>query len=183
MKNAFLFALSLLLTFAVAAAQTQAPAQMKQHEDVKPADAPHSAEWQKLSSLVGLWEGTVEMEGKPAPTTVEVRMTGDNSAIMHVIDKGGPYEMVTMFHPDGQNLLATHYCSAHNQPRLKLTAAPAPNQLAFDFMDGTNIAPGAGHMAHLVITFVDADHHDETWTYTEPGKSIPPTTFHYARKK
>jgi hypothetical protein len=140
-------------------------------------------EWQKLRSLVGAWDGWVEEGGKKLDTHVEVRMTGDGSAVMHVQDRDTPHEMVTMFHPDGTRLLATHYCAAHNQPRLALVPAPAPNQLAFDFVDGTNIGPGDGHMKHLVITFRDADHHDEAWTYEAKGAAAPPSVFHYTRKK
>jgi len=31
---------------------------------------------------------------------------------------GTPHEMVTMFHRDDTALMATHYCSAMNQPRM-----------------------------------------------------------------
>jgi hypothetical protein len=140
-------------------------------------------EWQKLRSLVGVWDGWVEEGGKRNDTRVEVRMTGDGSAVMHVLDRDTPHEMVTMFHPDGTRLLATHYCAAHNQPRMALVPTSAPNQLAFDFVDGTNIGPGDGHMKGVVITFQDADHHDEAWTYEAKGAAAPPTVFHFTRKK
>jgi hypothetical protein len=109
-------------------------------------------------------------------------MTADGSAIMHVLGKDTPYEMVTMFHPDGTRLLATHYCAAHNQPRMALVASPA-NQVAFEFIDGTNIAPGDGYMRHISLTFVDADHHDEAWTYQDKGGAMPPGVFHFTRVK
>ena len=91
-------------------------------------------------------------------------MTGDGSAIMHVLGKDSPYEMVTMIHPDGKRLLATHYCAAHNQPRMALAPSAAANEVAFTFIDGTNIAPGDQHMRGVVFTFIDADHHEERWT-------------------
>jgi len=147
---------------------------------MKMSAVPQTPEWQKLRSLVGSWEGVVEEGGKKLPTTVEVRMTGDGSAIMHVIGRDTPHEMVTMFHPDGKRLLATHYCAAHNQPRMALVPAAAPNQVAFDFVDGTNIAPGEGYMKGLVITFADADHHEEAWTFSTEAA---PTVFKYTRKK
>jgi hypothetical protein len=77
-----------------------------------------SPEWQKLKSLVGSWEGYMEEGGKKEPLTADVRMTGDGSAIMHTMARDTPMEMVTMIHPDGKRLLATHYCAAHNQPRM-----------------------------------------------------------------
>ena len=138
---------------------------------------PQTPEWQKLKSLVGQWEGTMEEGGKQMPATVEVRMTGDGSAIMHVMGKDTPYEMVTMIDPDGKRLLATHYCAAHNQPRMALVPSKAPNQLAFQFIDGTNIGPGDGHMQGVVFTFIDADHHEEQWT-SSPSRRRPSSSSH-----
>jgi hypothetical protein len=140
-------------------------------------------EWQAIKALVGTWDGQVEMEGKKVVTSVEMRLTGDGSAVMHVMDKGGPHEMVTMFHPDGERLLATHYCSAHNQPRMALVKGGDANRIAFEFVDGTNIRPGDEHMLRLVLTIKDSDHHDETWTSGADGKAGPPMTFSYARKR
>jgi hypothetical protein len=146
----------------------------------KKSVVPQTPEWQKLKSLVGQWEGVMEEGGKQLPTKVEVRMTGDGSAIMHVMDKDGPYEMVTMIHPDGKRVLATHYCAAHNQPRMAMVPSKAPNQIAFQFVDGTNIGPGEGYMKGVVFTFIDADHHEEAWTHSAgPGAAI----FKYTRKK
>jgi hypothetical protein len=176
MKRMHLSLLLLLLVGVVAlAAQTQekAPA-------AKVSAVPDTPEWQRLKSLVGHWEGFIEEGSKKMPTTVDVRMTGDGSAIMHTIGLDTPHEMVTMFHPDGKRMLATHYCSAHNQPRMVLVPAKPPNQVVFEYLDGTNIAPGDTHITGVVMTFVDADHHDEAWTST--GASAP-TVFKYTRKK
>jgi hypothetical protein len=146
--------------------------------------APNTPEWQRLKSLVGNWEGTGNEGGKEMPVAVEVRMTGGGSAIMHWTGKDTPYEMITMFHPDGpKTLIATHYCAAHNQPRMQMVSAAAPNQIAFRFKDGTNINPGDGHMVGLVITFIDNNHHDEAWSYEDHGKELPATVFHYTRKQ
>jgi hypothetical protein len=146
----------------------------------KKSVVPQTAEWKKLTSLVGQWEGSMEEGGTQMPATVEVRMTGDGSAIMHILGKDTPYEMVTMIHPDGKRLLATHYCAAHNQPRMAMVPSKAPNQIAFQFVDGTNIGPGESHMKGVVFTFIDADHHEEAWTNsTGPGAGV----FRFARKR
>ena len=159
---------------------TVVPQAQDKEMGMKMSAVPKTPEWQKLSTLVGNWEGFMEEGSKQTPATVEVRMTGDGSALMHVMGRGTPYEMVTMFHPDGKRLLATHYCAAHNQPRMALVPAKAANQVAFDFVDGTNIAPGDMHMKGVVITFVDADHHEEAWTSTG---AAAPAVFKYTRKK
>jgi hypothetical protein len=146
----------------------------------KKSVVPQTAEWKKLTSLVGQWEGTMEDGGTKMPATLDVRMTGDGSAIMHVMGKDTPYEMVTMIHPDGKRLLATHYCAAHNQPRMAMVPAKAPNQIAFQFVDGTNIGPGESYMKGVVFTFIDADHHEEAWSSSAaPGAGV----FKFTRKK
>ena len=171
--------LSSAVVFVIGVVAFGAQAQEKE-AGMKMSAVPQTPEWQKLRSLVGSWEGVVEEGGKKLPTTVEVRMTADGSAIMHVIGRDTPHEMVTMFHPDGKRLLATHYCAAHNQPRMALVPGAAPNQVAFDFVDGTNIAPGDVYMRSVVFTLVDADHHEERWTSSDGGA---PAVFTYTRKK
>ena len=175
--------LALALSPASLLAQTPQPQpEAAKQKEMKHIPAPDSSEWRQLRSLVGQWQGTATEDGKKSATTLEIRMTGDGSAIMHLLDKDTSHEMVTMIHPDGGTLLATHYCSAHNQPRMQLVAAPGPNQIAFHFKDGTNIGPKDGHMVGLIFTFIDADHHDETWIYEVNGHDMPPTVFHYMRK-
>jgi hypothetical protein len=171
---------TVLLVVGVAALGMQARAQDRQTAAKKMSSVPQTPEWQRMKSLVGNWEGFMEEGGKKLPATVEVRMTGDGSAIMHVMDKGGPHEMVTMIHPDGRRLLATHYCAAHNQPRMALVPSSVASQVAFSFVDGTNIGPGEEHMRSVVFTFLDADHHEEAWT---SSGSPTPAVFKYARKK
>ncbi len=143
-----------------------------------------SPEWQKLSALVGEWAGVFEMpDGKKLDGTLEVRMTGDKSALMHLMERDTPHEMITMIHPDGKRILATHYCAAHNQPRMALVPSKSPNEVAFDFLDGTNIAPGDGHMKGVIFRFVDADHHEEEWTSADGAGKTSSAVFKYTRIK
>jgi hypothetical protein len=63
---------------------------------------------------------------------------------------------------------------------MALVPSSAANQVAFDFVDGTNIGPGEEHMRSVVFTFVDADRHEEAWR----SSGIPEATvFKFARKK
>lgn len=151
-----------------------------QEQEMSGSKVTSTPQWEKLKTLVGEWEGYSLQDGKKVPSKVTVRMTGDGSALMHWMGPGTQYEMVTMFHPDKDQLLATHYCAAHNQPRFKAVPAKAPNQVAFEFMDGTNIRPGDGYMKQLVIEFVDADHHNEVWGFDMKGK-VQSDTFYMTR--
>jgi hypothetical protein len=71
-------------------------------------------------------------------------MVSGGSVLMDTMDEATPHEMITMIHLDKGELLATHYCAAQNQPRMKLTADANPNELKFEFRDGTNIGPADG---------------------------------------
>jgi hypothetical protein len=92
--------------------------------------------------------------------------------------------MVTVYHRDGEALMATHYCSMGNQPRMKASAPiPAGDSIAFRFVDVTNLKkPGSGHIKHLTVKFVDADHFVQEWTHTD-GKKEETMAFRWTRKK
>jgi hypothetical protein len=80
--------------------------------------------------------------------------------------------MISLFHLDGPDrLLITHYCGAGNQPRMQANTSPDGKTITFTFVDATNLSgPEAGHMQHLVIAMLDANHHTEDWTFTDHGK-------------
>ena len=126
-------------------------------------------EFEKMKSLVGEWKGT-SADNKPA--TVIYALVSDNSALMEKLTMGGESDMVTMYHPDGDHLMMTHYCSAHNQPRMRSQAVTAGSKnITFDLVDVTNLsAPDAGHMKKLVVTFSDRDHFTQEWTWAQKGK-------------
>lgn len=52
--------------------------------------------------------------------------------------------------------------------------------MTFEFKDATNVPnPSAPHMVGLKITFLDANHHYEDWTFLENGqKSTSRFDFH-----
>jgi hypothetical protein len=139
-------------------------------------------QWESIKSLVGEWEGYTMGGDKKYPATISVRMTGDGSAVMHWMGAGTPHEMITMFHMDKENLMATHYCGAHNQPRFQVVPSADPKKVVFEFKDGTNIRPGDSYMRSLAITLVDADHHNEDWGYDANGK-VETGTFYMTRVK
>jgi hypothetical protein len=107
----------------------------------KPAGHPTTAgaTFEKLKSLVGEWEGSFKEGGQQIPATTSFRLVSDGSALMNVLGAGTPHEMVTMIHLDNGDLLATHYCAAHNQPRFRLVPSSEPNVVTFEFKDATNL--------------------------------------------
>ena len=86
------------------------------------------------------------------------------------MDVPGEMDMVTVYHPDGDGVLATHYCSVGNQPRMR-SGPGSGDKLVFDFVDATNLSsPDGLHMRKLVVAFQDADHFTQEWTSRSKGK-------------
>jgi hypothetical protein len=139
-----------------------------------------SPEWEKIKALAGDWERT---SGNIKATTT-YKVTAANSAVMMMLPGEQPgQEMVTMFHPDGKDLMATHYCSAKNQPRMKLVPSNNPNEIRFKFVDGTNLGEkGVGYMTELALLLDGPDHHTQEWTFDMNGKSMT-DKFEFRRKK
>ena len=125
--------------------------------------------FEKMKSLVGEWEGK-SADGSSAKTSYT--LVSNNSALRERLAMGGESEMITVYHPDGDRLMMTHYCSLHNQPRMRSQTPHQENKkIVFDFVDVTNLsAPDAGHMRKLVVTFEDKAHFTQEWTYREKGK-------------
>lgn len=148
--------LKLVLTIAVCASSVWAQPGPQQSFDT-------------LKGLIGKWEGTDTLGQR---IQVTFRLTANGSALLNEYVEFGEHEdMITMIHRDGARLLATHYCSAGNQPRMKARVSPDGKTLTFDFVDGTNIpSPGSGHMQSWTIRMLGNDRHIEEWTYIENGK-------------
>jgi hypothetical protein len=138
-------------------------------------------DFEKMKSLVGEWQGK-SLDGTTAK--VSYTLVSDNSALMERLMMGGESEMVTIYHPDSGHLMMTHYCSAHNQPRMRSqSGSPETKNIVFDLIDVTNLSsPDAGHMRKLVVTFVDQDRFTQEWTWREKGKEGT-VVIQYERKK
>ena len=135
------------------------------------------AEWNRMKSLVGAWKGTAE--GKPVSITYALVSNG--TALRETLDGDHDTTMITMYAPDGAGLLATHYCAAGNQPRMRATGSPDGRSLAFEFVDVSG--QGTEVMRKLVVTFVDADHFRQTWTSRAADGKEHSSVFEYTRVK
>jgi len=151
---------------------------MKRRAESAPT-AQSSAAFAQLKSLAGEWHAV--QDGVPVVETYTV--TADDSAVMAETrpDKGSP--MITMFTADGDHLLATHYCSAGNQPHLIATSpAGLRDGVAFTFDRVTGMkTPEDWHNTGITIKLDDPNHMTQTWTWLYQGKSGT-TVFHYTRK-
>jgi hypothetical protein len=147
----------------------------------RPSPRPTSAGFEKMKTLVGDWLGASAGEGHDAKVLVSYTLTSAGSAMMETLETEHG-AMVTIYHPDGEAVMMTHYCAAGNQPRMR-AKGNGEKELAFSFVDATNLSsPEAMHMHDLKITFDDADHITQEWTTSAGGKKAP-VVFKLERKK
>lgn len=137
------------------------------------------AAFDRLKSLAGVWEG----ESPHGTVRVSYAVVSAGSTVMETIDQAGHAGMMaTMYHLDGDRLMMTHYCSAGNQPRMRLVSS-TPSDLTFEMFDATNLASNNdAHMRKLVITWTDKDHINAAWTMSKDGKDGETGIFKLTRK-
>jgi hypothetical protein len=140
----------------------------------------NSTAFDRMKSLEGEWEVSVVENGKELSTVSTFRLVSGGSVLMNDLAPGTPHEMVTMFHKDGDDVLATHYCMMNNQPRMRAVSTEQTNAVAFEFKDATNLPnPAAAHMAGVKFIILDSNHHIEEWTVVADGQtSIRRFDFH-----
>ena len=137
--------------------------------------------FEALKALSGTWE---KKDDKGQMVTASVFSVGSGgSAVREIMFPGTDYEMTNMYHMDGDGLVATHYCAAGNQPRMRCQRA-AGGVYMFNFADVTNLkSADTEHMAELKLVIVDKDHLRQEWQSFKDGKKTEHVTFELSRKK
>ena len=136
--------------------------------------------FERLTSLVGEWKGT--QDGTEMKLTYT--LTADGSALMEEF-RAGKTVMVTMFTVDGDHLIATHYCSAGNQPQMmtKAITDASAKSLTFSLSHAYGMkTPDDWHNTGLTVTLEDDRHLTQVWTYEYKGKTGT-NTFHFTRAR
>jgi len=123
--------------------------------------------FKQLSSLVGAWEGKFE-DGRPH--SVSYRLTAGGTVLVEIWTLGPGRESMTLYHMDGDTLVADHYCPQGNQIRLQLTKGEGADKLSFAFRDGTNLqVKGKSHQHAFWIRLGGHDSFARSETYVENG--------------
>ena len=142
-----------------------------------PAAEQGNAGFEKLKSLVGTWEAPGQ---SGTPVTVTYKLVSGGSALMEELSVA---DMVTMYYPDGDSVMLTHYCAGNNQPRMRAAGLAEGSKLNFKFVDVTNEkAAEHGIMKHLNVAFQDADHFTAEWINSKEGAESP-MVMKFTRKK
>ena len=143
------------------------------------ADKTKSEEaFDRLASLQGEWQGIAD----GVNTTLIYTLTANGSTLMEQCRPEKGHEMITMFTVDSDHLIATHYCSARNQPQMATGAiSDAQKPLAFSLVRVTGLkSPDDFHNTGLTVIQEDNDHLTQEWLYDAKGKSGK-NVFHFTR--
>ncbi|HEY4640055.1 MAG TPA: hypothetical protein VII75_01805 [Thermoanaerobaculia bacterium] len=128
----------------------------------------------RLAALNGTWQGTVEWNTRPGknPIRATYQTISNGSAVMENLIMGDTAvpSMTTIYHMDGADLRMTHYCAAHNQPRLKAVMPAQPGSIHFAFVDGTDLAEHPAHVGEFDIRFIDPNHLVLEFTFVNGAK-------------
>ena len=134
------------------------------------ADQTKSTEaFDRLASLQGEWQGIAD----GVNTTLIYTLTANGSTLMEQCRPEKGHEMITMFTVDDDHLIATHYCSAKNQPQMATSAiSDAQKPLAFSLVRVTGLkSPDDFHNTGLTVIQEDNDHLTQEWSYQHKGKT------------
>jgi hypothetical protein len=128
---------------------------------------PAAKAFQQLSALVGTWRNAEQPE---SPLRIHFYMTAGGTVLVESWENapGSPHSL-TLYHRDGADLIATHYCPQGNQPRLALETFG--KRLAFTFRDATDLTPSESHLHDLSFDLSDASRPIRGETYKKAGEA------------
>lgn len=142
--------------------------------------------FKELTGLVGDWLGK---SASGREHKVNYRLSAGGTVLVETWSLSSGRESMTLYHINGESLIATHYCPQGNQPRLVLM--PNDEKLHFAFLDGSNLqVPGKSHQYRFWLLINDDEHFQRNEVYVENGVALqtapaedPAETFSYTRIK
>lgn len=127
--------------------------------------------FERLSALAGTWSGTW---GNARAHSVTYRLSAGGTALVETWSLSPTRESITIYHLDGERLLATHYCPQGTQPRLALAPVGEADRLDFALVDGANLsAPGRSHQHEFTVWLRSPDRFERSEHYIENGAPPP----------
>ena len=128
--------------------------------------------FEELKKLCGEWKGTTAEGGAE-----KGRLVAGDTVLLEAWVLSSGREALTVYHRDGDDLIATHYCPRGNQPRLKLTSASTEKWFFFEFISATNLPEAeATHQHRFEIQIQGPDSFTRGETYISIGKLDAGTT-------
>jgi hypothetical protein len=115
-------------------------------------DIDHDGAFKALKGLLGTWVGENQAEHQ---LVVSYSLHASESVLMEHWQLNETTDALTLYHMDGETLMATHYCPLCNQPRLNLVHS-FNGQFGFEFVSATNLTDlEDGHQHCFQIHIID----------------------------
>jgi hypothetical protein len=166
--------LPVLAAFLFGVTATTLPLVTHADEAVEMAAAGAAAEaaFEKLKTLEGTWR-VADKAGHPL--RIRFYPSAGGSTLVESWDVNGRSHSLTIYHRDGDTLLATHYCPQGNQPRMAL-AEGEEGSVGFTFRDVTDLdARSEQHQHDLTFEWTDADKLIRSEHYRDGDDNLHPS--------
>jgi hypothetical protein len=111
-------------------------------QDVQSISSMH---FETISALTGEWK-----VAEHASLRIVFEPTAGGSVIIERWMRGEQMHSLTIYHLDGEVLIATHYCPQGNQPRLAATDS-GNGEIRFTFLDATGLDSNESYQHDLSI--------------------------------
>jgi len=114
-----------------------------------------AAIFESLKPLVGSWKGKTEAGHE---YRIEYSLSARDSVLVEHWQMPSGNDSMTLYHIDGDRLIAKHYCPQGNQPTLQLTNQSEDGTLEFEFKSATNMKSETDtHQHKFQLRFTGAD--------------------------
>lgn len=177
-RQAVMRRLSVLLIAAVAISPAPAAATPEEAgPSIATAEAA-SAAFDRLHALEGTWQVA---DREDHPLRIRFYRTAGGKTLVEAWEANGRSHSLTIYHRDGNTLLATHYCPQGNQPRMEL-AAGENGQIRFTFRDVTDLdAQKEQHQHELSFNLNAGDRIVRSEQYMDGEGNLHPSTLMLSR--
>lgn len=99
-----------------------------------------AAAFDRMKALVGTWR----VADKPqSPLRIRFSLTAGGTVLVEEWLRGDKPHSLTIYHRDGSNLMAVHYCPQGNQPRLLAKPTNGSKTIEWRFLDAADLDPAS----------------------------------------
>lgn len=131
-----------------------------------------TAQFSRIKSLAGNWQWAPDLAPELAGLVATYRITAGGTVVLETLFPGDPFEMVTMYHLDGNQLISTHYSTAGNQPSMRAQAGDPTQPIRFMCIGATGVSSERDDHMHR-MSFLNIDHGElvTSWSFQIDGQA------------
>lgn len=127
-------------------------------------------QFERIKSLAGNWQWAPELAPELSGLVATYRLTAGGTAVLETLFPGDAFEMVTLYHLDGEQLISTHYSTAGNQPSMRAQPGDVSQPIRFECIGATGISSERDdHMHAMTFLSIDQGALVTSWTFQIGG--------------